>query len=79
VIDGRGKLSVEMRNNQGEATFVVTSHGTASTMGTPQYMAPEQALGLLRHVGPHTDVYSLGGVPGWPSYPNSDLLTSGAN
>jgi hypothetical protein len=31
VIDGRAKLSVEMRNNQGEATFVVTSHGTAST------------------------------------------------
>jgi serine/threonine-protein kinase len=31
-------------------------------MGTPQYMAPEQALGLLRHVGPHTDVYSLGAV-----------------
>jgi hypothetical protein len=31
VINGRGKLSVEMRNNQGEATFVVTSHGTAST------------------------------------------------
>jgi hypothetical protein len=31
VIDGRGKMSVEMRNNQGEATFVVTSHGTAET------------------------------------------------
>jgi hypothetical protein len=31
VIDGRGKLSVEMKSIQGEATFVVTSHGTAST------------------------------------------------
>jgi hypothetical protein len=31
VIDGRGKLSVEMRNVQDEAIFVVTSHGTAST------------------------------------------------
>jgi hypothetical protein len=31
VIDGRGKLSVEMKELQGEATFVVTSHGTAST------------------------------------------------
>jgi hypothetical protein len=31
VIDGRGKLSVEMKSIQGEATFIVTSHGTAST------------------------------------------------
>jgi hypothetical protein len=31
VIDGRGKMSVEMGNTPGEATFVVTSHGTAST------------------------------------------------
>jgi hypothetical protein len=31
VIDGRGKLSVEMKDMQGEATFVVTSHGTAET------------------------------------------------
>ena len=31
VINGRGKLSVEMRNVQGEANFIVTSHGTAST------------------------------------------------
>ena len=31
VIGGRGKLSVEMKDNQGEATFVVTSHGTAET------------------------------------------------
>jgi hypothetical protein len=31
VIDGRGKLSVEMNDTQGEVTFVVTSHGTAET------------------------------------------------
>jgi hypothetical protein len=31
VIDGRAKLSVEMKNAQGEAIFVVTSQGTAST------------------------------------------------
>jgi hypothetical protein len=31
VIDGRGKLSVEMTTAQGEATFVVSSHGTAQT------------------------------------------------
>jgi hypothetical protein len=31
VIDGRGKLSIEMTTAQGEATFIVHSHGTAST------------------------------------------------
>jgi hypothetical protein len=31
VIDGRGKLSVEMKTAQGEATFVVNSHGTGQS------------------------------------------------
>ncbi|MEX2172996.1 MAG: serine/threonine-protein kinase, partial [Pirellulaceae bacterium] len=31
-------------------------------LGTPQYMAPEQAAGLLERIGPPTDVYSLGVV-----------------
>ena len=31
VINGRGKLSVDLTTAQGEATFVVSSHGTAST------------------------------------------------
>ena len=30
------------------------------TVGTPQYMAPEQASGHIEQIGPHTDVYSLG-------------------
>ncbi len=29
-------------------------------MGTPQYMSPEQALGMLHRVGPATDQYALG-------------------
>src|SRR5262249_19306971 len=33
---------------------------THSIMGSPSYMAPEQAGGRSRQVGPFTDVYSLG-------------------
>jgi serine/threonine protein kinase len=31
-------------------------------IGTPTYMPPEQAAGQADKIGPHTDVYSLGGV-----------------
>ena len=36
----------------------VTRHG--STLGTPQFISPEQALGQLERVGPASDVYGLG-------------------
>src|SRR5262249_39533574 len=33
---------------------------TGETLGTPQYMSPEQAAGRIGELGPASDVYSLG-------------------
>src|SRR5262249_41627913 len=44
------------RHSESESALTVSG----TPLGTPSYMAPEQALGKTRSIGPSVDIYSLG-------------------
>jgi tetratricopeptide (TPR) repeat protein len=58
--DGTPKISDFGLVKRVEAGSGITH--TGDVMGTPSYMAPEQARGQSKHVGPAVDVYALGAI-----------------
>lgn len=48
------------QESEGASALSSTATRQGEVMGTPQYMPPEQALGLIDRIGPGADQYSLG-------------------
>jgi serine/threonine-protein kinase len=58
--DGTPKISDFGLAKQVAVDMAATQSGTV--LGTPSYMAPEQAAGKTREIGPHSDIYGLGAI-----------------
>ncbi|MGO9913266.1 MAG: protein kinase domain-containing protein [Isosphaeraceae bacterium] len=84
VVDwGLAKAVGRADPSAGEQTIAPSSGGSSETLpgsalGTPAYMSPEQARGDLEHLGPRSDVYSLGAtltclLTGKPPFEGEDI------
>lgn len=62
LLDEQGQPHVTDFGLARQVSGSVSLTKTGAILGTPAYMAPEQAAGNRGHVGPRSDVYSLGCV-----------------
>jgi tetratricopeptide (TPR) repeat protein len=70
-----GPTMTAVRNPRAATDELATGSGTA--MGTPAYMAPEQAVGAVEEIDERSDVFGLGGIlcealTGKPPYAGGD-------
>jgi WD40 repeat protein/tRNA A-37 threonylcarbamoyl transferase component Bud32 len=62
TVDGQPKITDFGLAKELEAEVFLTHTSSGALMGTPSYMAPEQAWGKTREIGPRADVYALGAI-----------------
>ena len=64
TISSEGVISAPVQTARDDGTADSTPQLTVDgdVIGTPCYMAPEQAAGRQRDIGPHSDVYALGAM-----------------
>jgi serine/threonine-protein kinase len=77
TVDGTPKIADFGLAKQLDHSTQLTS--TGAIMGTPNYMAPEQAEGRSKEIGPLTDVYALGTIlyellTGRPPFQGANLV-----